>query len=58
MLTVWDGLSHAQSAEVMGCSTSAFAVRHHRARRRLEAALSDQDASNVKPIVRSGRDAR
>jgi RNA polymerase sigma factor (sigma-70 family) len=53
MLTVWDGLSYGQSAEVVGCSTSAFAVRHHRARRRLAAALSDQDASNLNPEMRS-----
>ncbi|MFC4603498.1 RNA polymerase sigma factor [Rhodococcus kronopolitis] len=58
MLTAWDGLSHAQAAEVMGCSISAFGVRHHRARRRLEAALSAQDRGNARPTIRIERDAR
>ncbi|MGW6376185.1 RNA polymerase sigma factor [Rhodococcus sp. NPDC055112] len=58
MLTVWDGLTHAQSADVMGCSITAFAVRHHRARRRLEAALIAQEAGHVVSTVRIGKDAK
>jgi RNA polymerase sigma-70 factor, ECF subfamily len=40
MLVAWDGLEHRAAATVMGCSTTAFTVRVHRARRRLEAALA------------------
>lgn len=35
MLIEWDGLSNREAALVMGSSTPAFAVRLHRARRRL-----------------------
>ncbi|HLV54538.1 MAG TPA: sigma-70 family RNA polymerase sigma factor [Actinotalea caeni] len=34
-LVAWDGLSNAESAQVLGVTTSAFAVRLFRARRRL-----------------------
>jgi len=40
MLVAWDGLEHRAAATVMGCSTTAFTVRVHRARRRLKAALA------------------
>ena len=36
-LTAWEGLSHAEAAQVLGCSATAVAVRLHRARGRLEA---------------------
>jgi RNA polymerase sigma-70 factor, ECF subfamily len=36
-LTAWEGLSHAEAGEVLGCSPAAVAVRLHRARGRLEA---------------------
>ncbi|MBC8092809.1 MAG: sigma-70 family RNA polymerase sigma factor [Pseudonocardia sp.] len=39
IMTVWDGLTAAEAARVVGCSSTAFAVRLHRARRRLAAAL-------------------
>ncbi len=35
-LTAWEGLSHAETGDVLGCSAAAVAVRLHRARRRLE----------------------
>jgi RNA polymerase sigma-70 factor (ECF subfamily) len=38
-LTGWYGLTPQQAAEALGCSTSAYAVRLHRARTRLAAAL-------------------
>jgi len=38
-LVTWDGLSSAEAAEVLGVTRVAFAVRLHRARRRLERAL-------------------
>lgn len=34
-LVAWDGLGPAEAARVLGCSTGAFRVRLHRARRRL-----------------------
>ncbi|EOM77388.1 RNA polymerase sigma factor [Rhodococcus rhodnii] len=43
MLTVWDGLTHQEAASVSGCTTATFTVRHHRARRRLAAALAQRD---------------
>lgn len=39
-LVAWDGLTNAQAARVMGCTTAGFAVRLHRARRRFEAAMA------------------
>jgi len=36
-LTAWEGLSHAEAGEVLGCSAAAVAVRLHRARGRLDA---------------------
>lgn len=56
MLTVWDGLPYRQAAEVSGCSTAAFAVRHHRARRRLEAALDAHDDAALASQIRAGKD--
>ena len=35
LLVAWEGLTPAQGAAVAGCSTRAFTVRLHRARRRL-----------------------
>ena len=42
-LLAWDGLSRAEAAESLGCSRGALAVRLHRARRRLLAALASLD---------------
>ncbi len=39
MLVAWEGLDLARAAAVMGCSRRAFAMRLHRARRRLADAL-------------------
>ena len=47
MLIAWDGLEHHIAASVMGCSTTAFTVRVHRARGRLRRALN---AENSAPI--------
>lgn len=41
-LVAWDGLDRARAARVLGISTALFAVRLHRARRRLERALAAQ----------------
>lgn len=40
LLVAWDGLSNREAAIVVGCGTAAFAVRLHRARRRLARALT------------------
>jgi RNA polymerase sigma-70 factor (ECF subfamily) len=42
-LIAWDGLDDKQASEVVGCSLSAFKVRLHRARKRLEKELADLD---------------
>jgi RNA polymerase sigma-70 factor (ECF subfamily) len=39
-LVAWHGLSAGDAAKVVGCSTATYFVRLHRARRRLEQALS------------------
>ncbi len=39
-LVAWHDLSPKAAAQVVGCSTAAYFVRLHRARRRLEAALA------------------
>ena len=46
-LTEWEQLSAAEAAVVLGCSTAAFRVRLHRARRRLAEAVRD---TSVEPL--------
>jgi RNA polymerase sigma factor (sigma-70 family) len=46
-LVAWDGLDNREAAEVLGCSVQAFAVRLHRARRRLAEALEARDGSSA-----------
>jgi RNA polymerase sigma-70 factor (ECF subfamily) len=40
-LVAWDGLEPREAARVAGCSAATFAVRLHRARRRLAALLEE-----------------
>lgn len=40
-LAAWEGLDPRQMGAVLGCSPNAAAIRLHRARRRLEAAMTD-----------------
>jgi RNA polymerase sigma-70 factor (ECF subfamily) len=47
LLTGWEGLDPAEAATVLGCSRGALAVRLHRARKRLEAALDRVEAREV-----------
>jgi RNA polymerase sigma-70 factor (ECF subfamily) len=47
LLTAWEGLDAPDAARVVGCSTSTFSVRLHRARRRLEQALARHDEEVV-----------
>jgi len=41
MLTAWEGLSHRELAETLGCSPTAARIRLMRARRRLASALDE-----------------
>ncbi len=45
-LIAWEGLSHAEAAEVLGCSTNAVGIRLFRARQRLDDALSYPPSSS------------
>lgn len=42
-LTEWEQLTPADAARVLGCTKTAFAVRLHRARQRLERALHETE---------------
>jgi len=44
LLSAWEGLSAGEAARVVGCSVAAFAVRLHRARRRLARVLEEAGA--------------
>jgi RNA polymerase sigma-70 factor, ECF subfamily len=48
-LIAWHGLTAAEAAKAIGCSRAAYFVRLHRARRRLERALSDQPETRSVP---------
>lgn len=43
LLIAWEGLGVDEAAQVLGCSPNACAVRLHRARKRLQAALVAAD---------------
>jgi RNA polymerase sigma-70 factor (ECF subfamily) len=43
MLVAWEGLDAQRAAVVIGCSSRAFAMRLHRARRRLSTAMAHID---------------
>ncbi len=46
-LVAWEGLDHRDAATAMGCSTGAFAVRVHRARRKLARALAGEETGLI-----------
>jgi len=48
-LLAWDGLTPGQAAESLGCSKATFAVRLHRARRRMERELATTSAPAPAP---------
>jgi RNA polymerase sigma-70 factor, ECF subfamily len=54
-LVAWEGLDHRDAASAMGCSTGAFAVRVHRARRRLARALASEETSLIEQIPQEAR---
>lgn len=43
LLIAWDGLKHREAAAALRCSVGALAVRVHRARRHLRAAMAQHD---------------
>ena len=45
-LTAWEGLSAREAATVVGCTATAFAVRLHRARRRLARVVVEMGAAD------------
>jgi RNA polymerase sigma-70 factor (ECF subfamily) len=50
-LVAWEELSVADAARAFGCTVPVFSVRLHRARRRLQRLLvQDQSLSSVKPV--------
>lgn len=54
-LTEWDGLTSAEGAHVVGCSTATFRVRLHRARRRLLALYKTQQTPHASDVVLAAR---
>jgi RNA polymerase sigma-70 factor (ECF subfamily) len=50
-LVVWDGLSHLEAAEVLGCSPNAVGIRIHRAKARLRADLSSTSPAGPAPLA-------
>ncbi|MGY2127194.1 RNA polymerase sigma factor [Blastococcus sp. SYSU DS0617] len=57
LLVAWDGLSTTHAARVAGCSAPTFAVRLHRARRRLREATADPEPASVHIRTASPRSA-
>ncbi len=50
LLTAWEGLPPDRAASAAGCSKAAFAVRLHRARRRLERELARLEDEHSMPV--------
>jgi RNA polymerase sigma-70 factor (ECF subfamily) len=56
LLIAWDGLSAEQAAAVLGCSRRTFAMRLHRARKRLAAALLAVDQVDTPTFMEACND--
>ena len=56
-LSEWEQLDDARAASAAGCSTAAFKVRLHRARRRLARALGRQAGAETQAAATSGSPA-
>ncbi|MEU8347572.1 sigma-70 family RNA polymerase sigma factor [Spirillospora sp. NPDC048832] len=56
-LVNWHGLEPRQAAKVVGCSVPAFAVRLHRARRRLARALDAAAPAGPRPAAQAAPEA-
>jgi RNA polymerase sigma-70 factor, ECF subfamily len=54
-LIAWDGLSHAEAAQVLGCSVNAVALRIHKARARLRESLSEPEPAVTRVVPVSTR---
>jgi RNA polymerase sigma-70 factor, ECF subfamily len=54
LLVAWEGLDHHDAAVVMGCSTGAFSVRLHRARRKLALSLTRDEQAGT-PVPQNAR---
>lgn len=52
-LVIWDGLSHAEAAQVLGCTANAVALRLHKARSRLRNILSPSGGPASNPELPS-----
>jgi RNA polymerase sigma factor (sigma-70 family) len=59
-LVLWEGLSHAEAASVLGCSSNAVAIRVHRAKLHLQEALASHgiESSRSEPTIIPSRRAR
>jgi RNA polymerase sigma-70 factor, ECF subfamily len=53
LLVAWDGLDRDQAARVLGISKAQFALRLHRARRRIQRALEHQPQEPAPTLRRS-----
>jgi RNA polymerase sigma-70 factor (ECF subfamily) len=53
MLTIWHGLDAQGAATVLGCTRAALAMRLHRARRRLQEALTATATESISPAPAS-----
>jgi RNA polymerase sigma-70 factor (ECF subfamily) len=53
LLIAWEGLAVDEAAQVLGCSPNTCAVRLHRARKRLQAALTSVDSTAEASLVAS-----
>lgn len=51
MLVCWEQLSHAEAAGVLGCSPNAIAIRMHRTKARLRAALGHTDRQEPEAVA-------
>ena len=56
MLIAWEGLEPQEAAAVLGCTRQTLAVRLHRARKRLAAALNRSQSTGRPDGVRSTRE--
>jgi RNA polymerase sigma-70 factor (ECF subfamily) len=55
MLVAWEGLDNVRASAALGVSTQAFAVRVHRARRRLEAEIVRLSEAPTRDLSREDR---
>lgn len=57
-LVAWHGLAPREAAQVVGCSTAAYFVRLHRARRRLEHAMEHPPDVKATGTFQAGKTAQ